>query len=131
MYIIVIPEEVIVEITLERIKKTGKQLCQSTLLILEQTITYLHHGCSSELQIFILVFQTKKNCGVFLFGMKTCGWKLSSWWLNLEQIWSADISPDSFWWSRYFSILDHFIINIGIRGEAKTPAFLLAITISI
>ena len=38
-------------------------------------------------------------------------------WLNLEQIWPEDISPGSFWWSRFCSILDHFIINVVIRGK--------------
>ena len=84
---------------------------------LEQTITYLHRRCSSELQIFILVFQKKKNFRGFLFGMKTCESKLSSQWLNLEQIWPADISPSSFWWNRFCSILNHFIINVAKRGK--------------
>ena len=56
-----------------------------TFLILEQTIIYLHRRCSSELQIFILIFQKKKNRGGFLFGMKTCKSKLSSQWLSLAR----------------------------------------------
>ena len=76
-------------------------------LILEQTITYLQRWCPSELQIFIIVFQKKKwrIVGEFLFGMKICGLKLSSQWLNLEQIWPADIWPCSYRrWQIYQSI---------------------------
>ena len=62
-------------------------------------------------------FPKEENCGGFLFGMKTYGSKLSSQWLNLEQIWPADISPSSFLWSCYCSIPDHFIINVAKRGK--------------
>ena len=61
-------------------------------LILEQTITYLHRQSSSELQIFIFVFQKKKNRGGFLFGMTFLFGKhangnyLPNRFNNLEQI---------------------------------------------
>ena len=86
-----------------------------TFLILKQPITYLHHICSSELQIFILVFQKKKNCEGFIFGMKTCVSKLSSWWPNLEQIFQQAHFDEA-------TIFDHFIINVAIRG--KNTSFL-------
>ena len=63
-------ESIIVEleITLKIIRKVERNCVGERFLSLEQTITYLHRWWSSELQLFILVFQKKKkNPGGFLW----------------------------------------------------------------
>ena len=66
-----------------------------------------------------LFFKRRGIVGLFFFGMKTCGLKLSFQWLNLDQIWPADISAGSFLWSSYRS--SRSFDNKCCKKETKTP----------
>ena len=97
-----------------------------TFLIIEQTITYLHRRCSSELQIFILVFQKKNNHGGFLFGIKT--WKTSKLSSQFGLIWrkfDLQIFHQAHFNEAAF-VLFLIISWKMLRKEAKTPTFFIA-----